>query len=56
VTAAGRDDRIAKARDARLALEQLQHEADVLRRAAQEIRRTAERSRLASFSRTRRRP
>ena len=49
-------DETAKAQDARRALAQLQHEADVLRRAAQETRRDAERCRLAAFTRTRHRP
>jgi hypothetical protein len=55
VTAEPREDEIATARDARLALEELQHEADVLRRSAQETRRVAERNRLAAFSRSRHR-
>lgn len=50
------DDDATKARDARLALEQLQHDADVMRRSAQETRRNAERFRLAAFARPRHRP
>ena len=56
MTAALRSGETAKAREDRLALEQLQHEADALRRAAQETRRTAERFRLAAFTRSRHRP
>ena len=56
MTTVPRGDETAKARDDRLALEPLQHEADAMRRSAQETRLRAERFRLAALSRSRHRP